>query len=133
MDRINTKDMLQRRHWRIEDGPKCVLCVSHTLEDGNHLFFQCNFSCRIWNYLQIDWSSGNDMVQITNQARGYFNKPFFTEVFFLAWWNIWTVRNVKVFRHERHSFAKWRRGSSIMSHCWATESSQVLRRTLLDG
>ena len=53
MDRVNTKDMIQRRHWRIEDGPKCVLCRAGSLEDRNHLFFECNFSTRIWNYLQI--------------------------------------------------------------------------------
>src|SRR3954465_8295521 len=36
MHRINTKDMLQRRHWRIEDGPECVLCAYHTLENRTH-------------------------------------------------------------------------------------------------
>ena len=45
MDRVNTKDMIQRRHWRINDGPECVLCPTGTLEDRNHLFFQCNCMC----------------------------------------------------------------------------------------
>ena len=39
MDRVNTKDMIQRRHWKINDGPSCVLCPTGVLEDRNHLFF----------------------------------------------------------------------------------------------
>ena len=38
MDRINTKDMIQCRHWKIDDTPDCVLCHAHLLEDRNHLF-----------------------------------------------------------------------------------------------
>lgn len=58
MDRLNTKDMLDRRHWNIEDGINCVLCPTHTREDRDHLFFKCNFSVRVWNYLQITWPLG---------------------------------------------------------------------------
>ena len=39
MDRVNTKDMIQRRKWKINDGPECVLCPTGALEDRNHLFF----------------------------------------------------------------------------------------------
>ena len=41
------------------------------------------------------------MVDIVVQARREFVKPFFAEVIFLTWWNIWTVRNGKVFRKVR--------------------------------
>ena len=51
MDRLNTKDMIIRRHWNIEDGPECVLCPTQHLETRDHLFFQCNFSARVWAYL----------------------------------------------------------------------------------
>ena len=83
MDRVNTKDMIQRRHSRINDGPSCVLCPTGVLDDRNHLFFQYNFSMRIWNYLQVSWLDSNDMVQIALHARKDFNKPFFSEVVFL--------------------------------------------------
>lgn len=39
MDRLNTKDMVERRHWHLDDGVNCVLCPLHTREDSNHLFF----------------------------------------------------------------------------------------------
>ena len=95
MDRVNTKDMIQRRHWKFKDWPECVLCVTRVLEDRNHLFFQCNFSVRIWNYLQMTWLNSDGMVEIALHARKEFDKPFFSEVVFLAWWNIWKLRNDK--------------------------------------
>ena len=39
----NTKDMIQWRHWKINDGPECVLYPTGTLEDRNHLFFPVQF------------------------------------------------------------------------------------------
>nr|XP_045086367.1 uncharacterized protein LOC120967116 [Aegilops tauschii subsp. strangulata] len=106
--KLNTKDMVDRRHWHLEDGVSCVLCPLHTRETRDHLFFNCNFSVRIWNYLQIDWSSGDSMAHLVLNASRSFRKPFFTEVVFIACWNIWIIRNAKVFRHERARFNKWR-------------------------
>src|SRR3954463_9072817 len=68
-DMLNTKDLLVRRHWRSpHDNNVCVLCPTHAYEDRLHLFFSCNFSPRIWNYLQIDWPSAPDMVSCLAQA-----------------------------------------------------------------
>nr|XP_040258456.1 uncharacterized protein LOC120975813 [Aegilops tauschii subsp. strangulata] len=108
MDRLNSKDMVDRRHWHLEDGVNCVLCPLQTRETRDHLFFNCNFSVRVWNYLQIDWSSGDSMAHLVLNASRSFRKPFFTEVVFIACWNIWIIRNAKVFWHERARFNKWR-------------------------
>ena len=110
MDRINTKDMIIRRHWNIDDGPHCVLCRAHTLETRDHLFFQCLFAHRVWSFLQIDWTQGDDMVSVATVARREFAQPFFVEVVFTAWWNIWQVRNDKTFRHINPTFRRWRQG-----------------------
>ncbi|XP_073360069.1 uncharacterized protein [Aegilops tauschii subsp. strangulata] len=88
MDRLNTKDMVDRRHWHLEDGVNCVLCPLQTRETRDHLFFNYNFSVRVWNYLQIDWSSGDSMADLVINASRSFRKPFFTEVVFIACWNI---------------------------------------------
>jgi hypothetical protein len=37
-DRLNTKDMIKRRHWNVTDEYHCILCSSHTYEDKIHLF-----------------------------------------------------------------------------------------------
>lgn len=58
-DSLNTRDILQRRHWKVSDDSNCVLCPLRTHEDRVHLFFECNFSSRVWNYLQINWNGGH--------------------------------------------------------------------------
>jgi hypothetical protein len=107
-DRINTRDMLVRRHWKVTDDLHCELCPGRIYEDRVHLLFECPFSRRIWNYLQIDWSSDSDLQTVVTRAKRSFNKPFFMEVLITTCWNIWLVRNGKIFRHERPTFAKWK-------------------------
>jgi hypothetical protein len=43
-------------------------------------------------------------------ARKEFAKPFFMEVLMLACWHIWIIRNGKIFRGERPTFARWKAG-----------------------
>ena len=108
-DRLNTRDMLLRRHWHVEDHT-CVLCPYLIHEDCAHLFFSCNFSVRVWNYLQILWDPqlGMTTYNMAVKARKGFGHSFFTEVVFTAAWNIWILRNGKVFRNETPSFRVWR-------------------------
>jgi hypothetical protein len=108
-DRLNTKDMLRRRHWTVSGDQFCVLCPSHIVEDWLHLFFHCNFSVRIWNYLQVEWDPGDTFEEIFLAARKKFDKPFFPEVVMLAAWNIWKQRNEAIFQHILPSFRNWRR------------------------
>ena len=74
-DRLNTKDMLVRRHWRSQaEDNLCVICNAYVHEDRSHLFFQCNFSSRVWNYLQIDWSQGSNIQECVAHARSSFSQ-----------------------------------------------------------
>ena len=52
----------------------CRLCPLKARETRDHLFFNCNFSVRVWSYLQIDWSSGDSMSDLVIQARNSFDK-----------------------------------------------------------
>jgi hypothetical protein len=110
MDRLNTRDMMQRRHWHVEDDT-CILCSLLVHEERVHLLFTCNFSQRIWNYLGISWfmQPNGTWSQMAVKAKEEFGQPFFSEVVFTAAWNIWTLRNAKKFRNERPTFAAWRR------------------------
>jgi hypothetical protein len=91
-DRINTKDMLIRRHWNVWNNSDCVLCAARFWEDWSHLFFECNLSVRIWNYLK---SVGVEVqaLKCWNMPRSFFSGPCFTEIVILACWNIWKQRN----------------------------------------
>jgi hypothetical protein len=108
-DRLNTRDMLQRRNWHVTDETHCVLCPARIYEDRLHLFFQCNFSQRIWCYLQIDWSLSQDLQTAASMARADFGKPFFMEVVIIACWNIWKQRNENFFEAQTPSFKGWKR------------------------
>jgi hypothetical protein len=107
-DRLNTRDMLHCRHWRVTEDKHCVLGPLHAHEDRIHLFFECNLSQRIWNYLPISWGSSNDLQFVVQHAKLSFGKPFFMEVVITACRQIWLLRNGQIFRNERPTFAKWK-------------------------
>lgn len=108
-DRLNTRDMLRRRKWNVTDVFHCELCPTRVTEDWVHLFFQCNFSIRVWNYLQIYWEPGDGFEQVFIRAGRAFNKPFFTDIVILAAWHIWKQRNEAIFQNVLPSFRSWRR------------------------
>jgi hypothetical protein len=109
-DRLNTRDLLQRRHWRVTDETHCMLCPLRAYEDRMHLFFECNFSRRVWNYLQITWTGSSDIQSNVHAARQSFRKPFFMEVVVTACRHIWLLRNAKIFRNGTPppTFRKWK-------------------------
>ena len=43
-DRLNTRNMLKRRHYNIGDDLSCLLCDQLVEEDVEHMIFQCPFS-----------------------------------------------------------------------------------------
>ena len=120
-DRLNTRDLLVRRHWRSpqEDNP-CPLCHAQAYEDRDHLLFTYQFSSRVWNYLQIQWLADLSPSECLIAAKQSFGQPFFNEIVYLAAWNVWLLRNGRIFRNERHSFAAWRRNFThditLLSH-----------------
>jgi hypothetical protein len=82
-----------------------------------HLFFECNFSRRIWIYLQIDWEQADNIETMFIRARAGFAKPFFTEIVILACWNIWKMRNEYIFQHVRLPLEPGSINSSMKLHC----------------
>ena len=106
-DRINTKDMLIRRNWTVSGTHYCVLCAAQVLEDWRHLFFNCMFSSRIWNFLQIPWKPGNT-TEVMTYAKKHFSGPCFTEVIILACWGIWKQRNGWIFNNIKPTFRGWK-------------------------
>ena len=107
-DRINMQQMLIRRHWLVSDNSDCILCHSHQMEDWRHLFFNCMFSTRIWNYLQISWLPDNNSMRVIAAARRSFSGPCFIEVVILACWAIWKQRNGWIFKNIKPTFRGWK-------------------------
>ncbi|PNT67864.1 hypothetical protein BRADI_3g33103v3 [Brachypodium distachyon] len=91
-----------------DDDDRCVLCSAWVLEDWQHLFSTCNFSRRIWSFLQIDWRSVPSVDVVVQRAMISFGEPFLLEVIAFACWHIWKQRNGLIFKEIIPSFHSWR-------------------------
>lgn len=115
VDRLNTKDMLQRRHLNIQDSPVCVMCDSGELETIEHLFFDCIFAQECWLKLGITWNSALELFDRFMQARSSHTTPFFAEVVMIAAWELWKLRNDRVFNRQDPTLVFW--FSNFKSQC----------------
>jgi hypothetical protein len=53
MDKLNTKDIMLRKHWHVEGGPACVMCDHQMLDTRDHIFFQCSFAANCWDRVGV--------------------------------------------------------------------------------
>ena len=60
VDRLNTRNMLKRRHYNIGNNFDCLLCGQHVEEMVEHLFFHCTFSQECWRSLGFTRPTQND-------------------------------------------------------------------------
>ena len=107
VDRLNTKSMLRRRHLNILDDTLCIMCDSGAEETIDHLFFECSFAQECWAAIHFEW---DDLLQLNDrltQARTTNNLPFFTEAALIAAWELWKLRNDKVFQRRNPSLSLW--------------------------
>jgi hypothetical protein len=131
-DRLNTKDLMQRKQWNIDEGTHCVLCASQLLETRDHLFFACRFSANCWASIDIHWDLSLPITQRFLAAQSAFRGPCFMEVVVCAAWNIWKERNDFIFSSQQPSFARWkvRFKSDLLLHQFRVKSDLV--QPLLD-
>jgi hypothetical protein len=127
MDRLNTLDIMQRKHWYVESGYECSICTDGVLETSQHLFFTCVFATQCWDFLGIQWDVNAQFTQVFAAAKTTFQGPCFFEVFACASWNIWKVRNEMVFNHIPATLARWKIGfqSDLLLHRFRVKSSKV--------
>jgi hypothetical protein len=107
VDRLNTKTMLRRRHINIQDDALCVLCDTGLEEDIDHLFFDCPFAMQCWNSIHFTWDTSLPMLERLAAATNAHNLEFFTEASLIAAWELWKVRNDKVFQRTDPTIATW--------------------------
>jgi hypothetical protein len=127
MDRLNTRDLMQRKNWHIDSGFGCELCVARSLETTQHLFFDCEFAKQCWDFLDIQWNALLELSQNYVTAKTTFSGPCFFEVFACATWNIWKIRNDLIFNHVPASFARWKVcfQSDLLLHQYKVEPGKV--------
>lgn len=108
MDRLNTKDLLQRMHFNTQVGTTCNICNLTITKDYIHLFFSCSFAQQCWNYIGINWDLLLDFMNMIMTARRLFPQPFFMEVLRIGCWHIWNRRNDQIFNNVPINLSKWK-------------------------
>jgi len=88
VDRLNTRSMLRRRHFHLDDGYLCVMCSLGVEEDVLHLFFDCPFPKSYWQALHFIWIDDNDLLAKIISGRTQNALLFFMEIFLIATWEI---------------------------------------------
>jgi hypothetical protein len=63
-DRLNTRDMLRRRHQVLEEGYQCVMHQQNIDETLHLLFFYCSSSQSRWFAVGIQWDMQGDLEQL---------------------------------------------------------------------
>ena len=107
-DRLNTKDIMCRKQWILDDGPNCNLCNRGEPETRDHLLFDCPFASSCWRHIGIHWDMDTPIHQRVLNAQGAYQGPCFLEMFACATWNIWKTRNDYIFQQIESSFGRWK-------------------------
>ena len=108
-DRVNTRDLLLRRHFNIGEDHKCPMCNMGVVETNAHLFYECSFATKCWDVVGIEWENDLDIQHRYERARERWRGPLFKEITILTSWNIWKQRNREIFDGEVATHAEWLR------------------------
>lgn len=107
VDRLNTKDMLQKRHLNIQGTNTCVMCNLGVNETIQHLFFECPFAQDCWLRLGIHWDMTVAIRDRIACARSSHNIPCIMEIILIAALELWKIRNDKVFQRKDPAPSVW--------------------------
>jgi hypothetical protein len=77
VDRLNTRDMMERRHWTLDSGINWGMCPLAHRETWDRLFFNCDFVVKCWQKLGIQWNSTHGSDDMFEQAKRSFQGPIF--------------------------------------------------------
>jgi hypothetical protein len=132
-DRLNTRNMLRRRHYILNSGYNCLLCISPPEETIEHLFFHCQFSTECWSTLNLFWQQTGDRCHIIEQGRSQWTQPMFMEIFIVAAWSIWKERNNWVFNNKYASVQRMTQVIRDEARKWAFVGAKKLERLLSES
>ncbi|GJX81464.1 reverse transcriptase zinc-binding domain-containing protein [Tanacetum coccineum] len=107
-ERLTTQDKV--RKWGSYDLMMCPLC-SNDMDSHNHLFFECEFSNKLWNMVKrrIEYhSSGQNWQDIITELSTLQNGNTIGSIirrlcFAACVYLIWQERNNRIFKNEKRS------------------------------
>jgi hypothetical protein len=96
------------------------MCDDAEEETILHLFFECSFAKKCWDKLGITWSHEADIHRRIVTTRQLAGLPYFMEIFLIAAWELWKVRNRLVFDGILATYSTWLRNfkeeASLQAH-----------------
>jgi hypothetical protein len=107
-DRLNTRNMLRRRHCYLNTGYNCMMCTNPPEETIEHMLFACPFSALCWEKTGMLWHSTGDRRTVIQRGKELWQKPLFMEIFLISAWHIWKERNNLYFRGLQPSVETWK-------------------------
>jgi hypothetical protein len=107
-DYLLTKEKLIQKHISVD--PSCIFCNNH-IENIDHLFFQCNFTEKIWHWnckkfftspkTLLSFSLKNDLQKIVSISRTKnLNSDLFQLSISVCVWHLWKERNDRIFQNR---------------------------------
>lgn len=85
-----------------------------------HLFFECSFARKCWDKLGITWTQESDIHRRISTIRHITGMPYFMDIFLIAAWELWKVKNRLVFDEARATYSAWLRNfkeeASLQAH-----------------
>jgi hypothetical protein len=111
VDRLNTRDILRRRHKHLEEGYHCVLCHEQIDETSLHLFLECSSSVARWFAIGLQWDQQSQQVSIFEMLQhqhANFGGPYFMDLFMIGAWCIRKERNDFIFNYKPPSLENWK-------------------------
>lgn len=105
VDRLNTKTMLRRRKCNVQPNVFCVMCVMGMWRRISITYFS---PAPLQLAAGKSWASIGSLGQISLRLSrtpyiSNMRVPFFIEIFIIASWELWCMRNRKIFDAARAS------------------------------
>jgi hypothetical protein len=107
-DRLNTRNMLRRRHYCLNTGYNCLMCINPPEETIEHLLFYCPFSTLCWEKIGMSWHSNSERRTLIQKGKDQWQKPMYMEIMLISAWNIWKERNNLLFKGINPSIESWK-------------------------
>jgi hypothetical protein len=131
-DRINSRNLLRRKNFIIEgEDYSCVLYNTGMEELTYHLLFQCPFTERCWDLLNIHWDHNLPFFDTIQKAKSEWTFEYFMETFAIAAREIWKIRNNKIFKGDPPAFTTWKLNFSTTVKLHLFRISEEAREPIL--
>ena len=85
----------------------CIMCDNGEEETIDFLFFDCPFAKECWASIHFSWDESLQLNDRLTQARMAHNLPFFTKATLIGTWELWQMRNDKIFQRRDPSPSLW--------------------------